>query len=236
MARILLVEDDPRIVSFIRRGLQAEGHVIDTADTAVRGLNMARENDYPLVILDRMLPDMDGAEICRQLRQERVDSRILMLTARDALEDKVAGLRAGADDYLTKPFSFDEFLARIEALLRRSGRPRHELRLQVADLTLDPATRAVARGGRPIELTPKEYALLRCLMENPGVVLSRTQLLNNVWGLTFDPGTKVVDVYVRYLRRKVDDGEAEPLIHTVRGVGYRLGTSPPAEGAGRGDS
>ena len=115
MARILLVEDDPRIVSFIRRGLEAEGHVIDTADTAVRGLNMARENDYPLLILDRMLPDMDGVEICRQLRQERVDSRILMLTARDTLDDKVGGLRAGADDYLTNPFSFDEFVARIEA-------------------------------------------------------------------------------------------------------------------------
>ena len=230
MARILLVEDDPRIVSFIRRGLEAEGHVIDTADTAVRGLNMARENDYPLLILDRMLPDMDGVEICRQLRQERVDSRILMLTARDTLDDKVGGLRAGADDYLTKPFSFDEFVARIEALLRRSGLQRHGSALQVADLTLDPATRAVARAGRPIELTPKEYALLRCLMENPGVVLSRIQLLSNVWGLTFDPGTKVVDVYVRYLRKKVDDGEPEPLIHTIRGAGYRLGANVPALG------
>jgi len=228
MARILLVEDDPRIVSFIKRGLQAEGHVIDTADTAIRGLNMARENGYPLLILDRMLPDMDGAEICRQLRQERVDARILMLTARDTLDDKVGGLRAGADDYLTKPFSFDEFLARIEALLRRSGLQRHESRLQVKDLTLDPATRAVTRGGRPIELTPKEYALLRCLMENPGVVLSRAQLLSNVWGLTFDPGTKVVDVYVRYLRKKVDDGEPEALIHTIRGAGYRMGTIEPA--------
>ncbi|TNC60899.1 response regulator transcription factor [Rubellimicrobium roseum] len=226
MARILLVEDDPRIVSFIKRGLQAEGHVIDTAGTAVQGLNMARENDYPLLILDRMLPDMDGAEICRQLRQERVGSRILMLTARDALGDKVGGLRAGADDYLTKPFSFDEFVARIEALLRRSEMQRHESRLQVADLTLDPATRAVTRGGRSIDLTPKEYALLRCLMESAGVVLSRTQLLNNVWGLTFDPGTKVVDVYVRYLRRKVDEGRAQPLIHTARGAGYWIGPGP----------
>ncbi|TNC51972.1 response regulator transcription factor [Rubellimicrobium rubrum] len=236
MARILLVEDDPRIVSFIRRGLQAEGHVIDTADTAARGLNMARENDYPLLILDRMLPDMDGAEICRQLRQERVGSRILMLTAKDTLGDKVGGLRAGADDYLTKPFSFDEFVARIEALLRRSAMQRHESRLQVSDLTLDPATRAVMRGGRAIELTPKEYALLRCLMENPGTVLSRSQLLNNVWGLAFDPGTKVVDVYVRYLRRKVDDGAAESLIHTARGTGYWIGQGSGSQDATAADS
>ena len=220
MARILLVQDDPRIVSFIRRGLQAEGHVIDTADTAARGLNMARENDYPLLILDRMLPDMDGAEICRQLRQERVGSRILMLTAKDTLGDKVGGLRAQADDYLTKPFSFDEFVARVEALLRRSAMQRHESRLQVSDLILDPATRAVMRGARAIELTPKEYALLQCLTENPGTVLSRSQLLSNVWGLAFDPGTKVVDVYIRYLRQKVDEGEVKPLIHTVRGFGY----------------
>jgi two-component system OmpR family response regulator len=232
MARILLVEDDPRIVGFIRRGLEAEGHVIDTAATAVTGLNMARVNEYPLLILDRLLPDMDGVEICRQLRQERVDTRILMLTAKDALDDKVSGLRAGADDYLTKPFSFDEFVARIEALLRRSAMQRHESRLQVADLTLDPTTRAVVRGGRSIELTPKEYALLRCLMENAGVVLSRAQLLNNVWGLTFDPGTKVLEVYVRYLRRKVDDGETVSLIHTIRGAGYRLGKSMPASGDG----
>ncbi len=224
MARILLVEDDPRIVSFIRRGLEAEGHVIEAADTAVRGLNLARENDYPLVILDRMLPDMDGIEICRQLRQERVDSRILMLTAKDALSDKVGGLHAGADDYLTKPFSFDEFVARVEALLRRgTGMERHSSRLQVADLTLDPATRQVERSGRPIALTPKEYALLRCLMESPEVVLSRAQLLNNVWGLSFDPGTKVVDVYIRYLRRKIDEEETERLIHTVRGAGYSIG-------------
>ncbi|HZV84556.1 MAG TPA: response regulator transcription factor [Brevundimonas sp.] len=232
MARILLVEDDPRIVSFIRRGLQAEGHVIDVAETAVQGLNMAREQDYPLLILDRMLPDMDGVEIARQLRQERVDSRILMLTAKDALGDKVAGLRAGADDYLTKPFSFDEFVARVEALLRRSAMQRHESRLQVGDLSLDPERRAVVRRGRSISLTPKEYALLRCLMESPGTVLSRSRLLDNVWGLGFDPGTKVVDVYVRYLRRKVDDGEAVPLIHTVRGAGYSIGMREPTDEVG----
>ncbi len=223
MANILLIEDDARIVSFIRRGLEAEGHAVETADTAVSGLNLARENGFPLLILDRMLPDTDGIEICRQLRQERIESRILMLPAKDALADKIGGLRAGADDSLPKPFSFDEFLARVEALLRRGADlQRHASRLEVADLTLDPATRHVERSGRPIELTPREYALLRRLMESPGVVLTRSQLLSSVWGYSFDPGTKVVDVYIRYLRRKVDNGELIPPIHTVRGVGYSL--------------
>jgi two-component system OmpR family response regulator len=229
MARLLLVEDDPRIVSFIRRGLQAEGHAVDVAETAIRGLNLARENDYPLVILDRMLPDMDGIEICRQLRQERVGSRILMLTAKDALGDKIGGLRAGADDYVTKPFAFDEFVARVEALLRRGGIQRPENSLRVGDLSLDTATRAVTRGGRSISLTPKEYALLRCLMESPGAVLSRAQLLNVVWGYGFDPGTKVVDVYIRYLRQKIDGQDEPPLIHTLRGVGYRIGEREPGQ-------
>jgi two-component system, OmpR family, response regulator len=228
VARLLLVEDDPRIVSFIRRGLQAEGHVIETAQTAVQGLNLARRNDFALVILDRMLPDMDGIEICRQLRQEQVDVRILMLTARDALADKVGGLQAGADDYLTKPFSFDEFVARVEALLRRGSLQRHEALLRVGDLTLDPVSHRVERAGRVIALTPREYALLRCLMERPGAVLSRSQLLNNVWGYGFDPGTKVVDVYIRYLRRKVDEGAATPLIHTLRGAGYSLSPHEPS--------
>jgi two-component system OmpR family response regulator len=220
MAKLLLVEDDPRIASFIERGLTAEGHVLDVAGTGTAGLRMARGGDYALVILDRMLPDFDGVEVCRQLRREGVASRVLMLTAKDALGDKVGGLRAGADDYLTKPFSFDEFVARIEALLRRSDLHRREPELRVADLTLDPATRRVARGARAIELTPKEYALLRYLMENAGTVLSRSQILNNNWGYGFDPGTKVVDVYIRYLRKKIDDGEATPLIHTIRGAGY----------------
>lgn len=235
MARILLVEDDLRIVSFIRRGLQAEGHMIETAQTAVQGLNLARGNDFPLVILDRMLPDMDGLEICRQLRQEQVDVRILMLTARDALADKIGGLRAGADDYLTKPFSFDEFVARVEALLRRGDLQRQEPGLRVGDLSLDPVTRRVERAGRVIALTPREYALLRCLMESPGAVLSRSQLLNNVWGYGFDPGTKVVDVYIRYLRKKIDEGEATPLIHTLRGAGYSLGAQEPSVPTENGD-
>jgi two-component system, OmpR family, response regulator len=223
MAKLLLVEDDPRIVSFIESGLSAEGHVLDVVGTGARGLALAREFGYPLMILDRMLPDMDGVEVCRQLRQERVGTRILMLTAKDALGDKIGGLRAGADDYITKPFSFAEFVARIEALLRRSDLRRHEPELRVADLVLNPTTRRVARGSRAIELTPKEYALLRYLMENAGTVLSRSQILNNNWGYGFDPGTKVVDVYIRYLRKKVDEGEATPLIHTIRGAGYCIG-------------
>jgi DNA-binding response OmpR family regulator len=222
MAKLLLVEDDPRIASFVTRGLSAEGHVVDVAASGLEAMRMARSTDYPLVILDRMLPDMDGLEICRQLRSEAHGARVLMLTAKDALSDKVGGLKAGADDYMTKPFSFDEFVARIEALLRRGDLQRHDPVLQVADLTLDPTTRQVRRGDRSIELTRKEYGLLRYLMENAGAVLSRSQLLNANWGYNFDPGTKVVDVYVRYLRKKIDDDEAIPLIHTVRGAGYRI--------------
>lgn len=202
------------------------------ATTAVEGLNLARRGDFPLVILDRMLPDMDGIEICRQLRQERVPTRILMLTARDALGDRVSGLRAGADDYLAKPFSFDELVARVEALLRRGELRQHETAMRVGDLVLDPVTRRVARGDRRLDLTPREYALLRYLMENAGRVVSRTELLNAVWGFGFDPGTKVVEVYVRYLRRKVDDGADGPLLHTLRGAGYLLSAeSDAAQGA-----
>lgn len=223
MAKILLVEDDSRISNFIVRGLVAEGHVLDVATAGLPGLAMARESDYPLVILDRMLPDLDGLDVCRQLRSEGHGCRVMMLTARDALTDKVDGLNAGADDYLTKPFSFEEFVARVEALLRRSAMPRLDPVLQVGDLSLDTLTRQVRRADRAIELTPKEYALLRYLMENAGAVLSRSQILSNNWGYNFDPGTKVVDVYVRYLRKKVDDGEAVKLIRTVRGVGYCIG-------------
>jgi two-component system OmpR family response regulator len=225
MAKLLMVEDDPRIASFVVRGLEAEGHVIDVAGAGLPGMAMARATDYALVIIDRMLPDMDGVEVCRQLRSEGHNCRVLMLTARDALGDKVGGLNAGADDYMTKPFSFDEFVARVEALLRRTGPQRPDPLLRVADLTLDPLTRQVRRGTRSIDLTRKEYTLLRYLMENAGTVLSRPQILNNNWGYGFDPGTKVVDVYVRYLRKKIDDGEALGLIQTVRGAGYRISES-----------
>ena len=223
MAKLLLVEDDPRIASFVTKGLVAEGHVVDVASNGLAGIAMARAGAYPLVILDRMLPDLDGLEVCRQIRSEAIPARVLMLTARDAVTDKVGGLNAGADDYMTKPFAFAEFVARVEALLRRGDLQRHDPVLRVADLTLDPMTRQVRRGDRAIELTHKEYGLLRYLMENAGVVLSRSQLLNANWGYNFDPGTKVVDVYIRYLRRKVDEGEPVPLIRTLRGAGYCIG-------------
>lgn len=222
MAKILLVEDDPRIASFVTRGLKAEGHMLDIAATGQDAMTMVRKADYPLVILDRMLPDFDGVTICRQMRSEAITSRVLMLTAKDALGDKIEGLNAGADDYLTKPFAFDELVARVEALLRRAPDIRFDPVLQVADLVLDPTTRQVTRGGRAIELTPKEFGLLRYLMEHRGAVLSRSQILNNNWGYGFDPGSKVVDVYIRYLRTKIDGADETPLIHTVRGAGYRL--------------
>lgn len=223
MAKILLVEDDPRIASFVTRGLKAEGHTLDIAGDGASAMEMMRRADYPLVILDRMLPDFDGVTICRQMRTEAIASRVLMLTARDGLGDKIEGLNAGADDYLTKPFAFDELVARVEALLRRAPDIRFDPVLQVDNLVLDPTTRQVTRGGRTIDLTPKEFGLLRYLMEHSGAVLSRTQILNNNWGYGFDPGSKIVDVYIRYLRAKIDEAGDTALIHTVRGAGYRIG-------------
>lgn len=224
MAKILLVEDDSRIARFVEKGLTAEGHAIDVVSNGLTAMAMARLTEYPLVILDRMLPDLDGLEVCRQLRSEAHPARVLILTARDGVADKVGGLNAGADDYVTKPFAFEEFVARVEALLRRGELQRHDPVLRVADLSLDPMTRQVRRGDRPIELTRKEYGLLRYLMENAGVVLSRSQLLNANWGYNFDPGTKVVDVYISYLRRKIDSNEEDvPLIQTIRGAGYSVG-------------
>ena len=222
MAKILLVEDDPRILSFVKRGLEAEGHVVDVAQNGRDAIVLSGEHDYPLVILDRMLPYVDGLEVCRTLRREGRDCLILMLTAKDSLQDKVDGLRGGADDYLTKPFAFDELLVRIEALLRRGRDRKTSGVLRVGDLTLDPATRKVTRGSREVSLTAKEFALLGYLMAHPGEVMSRTRLINNVWQYGFDPGTKVVDVYIRYLRQKIDEGEARALIQTVRGAGYKI--------------
>jgi two-component system, OmpR family, response regulator len=222
MVKILLVEDDPRTVSFIRRGLEAEGLVVDVAENGRDGLARAREIDYPLIVLDRMLPMIDGLEVCRTLRREGRASLLLMLTAKDTLQDKVDGLHGGADDYLTKPFAFEELLVRMEALLRRGGYRETPRLLRVGDLTLDEATRKVKRGSREVSLTVREFALLSYLMANAGTVVSRARLLSHVWNYSFDPGTKVVDVYVRYLRKKIDDGEAKPLIQTVRGIGYVL--------------
>lgn len=221
--RLLLVEDDTRIVAFLRRGLQAEGYGLDIARDGFQALELGGHPVYGVIILDLMLPGLDGRQVCRRLRQRGIQTPILMLTALDAVEDKVEGLRLGADDYLAKPFAFDELLARIEALLRRRGSYRQQpTLLRVGELTLDRATREVRRGARAIELTPKEFALLECLMSQPGTVVSRSRILEAVWGLEADPLTNVVDVYIRHLRNKIDRGESRALIQTVRGFGYRL--------------
>ncbi|MBV1796396.1 response regulator transcription factor [Siccirubricoccus sp. G192] len=232
MARILLVEDDPRIADFVQRGLEAEGHLVEVASDVPDGLARALAADHDLLVLDRMLPSGDGLGLCRALRGRGLTTPVLLLTARNALSDKIEGLRGGgADDYLTKPFAFDELVARVEALVRRgriAAGPGPEPALRVGDLELDPRTRRARRGGREIELTAKEFALLEFLMLSKGQAVSRSRLLANVWGYGFDPGTKVVDVYIRYLRQKLDEGEAMPLIHTMRGFGYRLAAEPAA--------
>ena len=222
---ILLVEDDERIVTFVKRGLEAEGYLVDVARDGEEATQIAASPVYHLIILDLMLPKISGQEICRRLRAECVRTPVLMLTAMDSLEHKVQGLRLGADDYLTKPFAFEELLARIESLLRRdrgytTGTETREW--TVADLSLNVDTKEVRRGGRGVELTPKEYGLLQHLIKNPGKVHSRTKLLEAVWGYSADPLTNVVEVYIRNLRRKIDHGHAKSLIKTVRGFGYKL--------------
>lgn len=227
--RILLVEDDQRIADFVRRGLQAEGYQVELAASGRQALNFAAVGEFQLMILDLGLPDIDGQQVCERMRAQGVPVPVLMLTARATLQDKVTGLRAGADDYLTKPFAFEELLARIEALLRRRGtgvapEPRE---LRMADLLMNTEKHEVRRGGVLVELTPREYRLLECFLRMPGKVLSRTRILELVWGYGTDPLTNVVDVYIRQLRRKIDDGHDLKLIKTVRGFGYRLdeGTS-----------
>ena len=221
-AQILVVEDDPRILSFVKRGLEAEGYMVEGQRDGRDGLERALSGSFDLIILDRILPRIDGLDICRKLREAGSASAVLMLTAKDALQDKVDGLKGGADDYLTKPFAFAEFLARTEALLRRRAPAVGAPSPIVGELRIDFAKKSAWRGDRAIHLTAKEFALLAYLMRNAGSVVSRAQLLSAVWGLSFDPGTKVVDVYIRYLRRKVDDGEPRQLIRTVRGFGYVL--------------
>jgi len=225
--RVLLVEDDERIVDFIQRGLKAEGYTIEVARSGPEAITMGIEGQFQAIILDLGLPIMNGREICEHLRNNGVDTPILMLTARDTVQDKVAGLRSGADDYMTKPFAFEELLARIEALMRRrGGEPKTEVKeLRIADLVLNGETHEVKRGDTLIELTPKEFALLECLMRMQGKVLSRTRILEQVWGYSADPLTNVVDVYIRQLRRKVDDDFELKLLKTVRGYGYKLDAS-----------
>jgi len=224
--KLLVVEDDRRIASFLERGLSAEGYQVTVESDGRDGLERARQDDFELIILDRMLPYVDGLEITRLLREERRPAMILMLTAKDSLQDKIEGLKGGADDYLTKPFAFDELLARLVALRRRRSEIAHESQLTIGPLSLDPQSRRLTRNGEPINLTGREFDLLRYLMSNPDKVVSRQRLLNSVWEYGYDPGTKIVDVYVRYLRAKIDVEGSPSLIQTVRGVGYMMSSRP----------
>lgn len=225
--RILIVEDDERIVDFVQRGLKAEGYSVEVARNGFDAIALGSEGQFRVIILDLGLPDLNGREVCERLRGSGVDTPILMLTARDTVQDKVTGLRSGADDYMTKPFSFEELLARIEVLMRRRGggiKPESK-ELQVADLVMNMETHEVRRADTPIDLTPKEFTLLECFMRAPGKVLSRTRILEQVWGYSADPLTNVVDVYIRQLRRKIDDDYELKLFKTVRGFGYKLDAS-----------
>jgi two-component system, OmpR family, response regulator len=219
--RILVVEDELKMASLLRRGLTEEGHAVDLARTGDDALWMAGAAEYDAIVLDLMLPGVDGIEVCRRVRESGVWAPVLMLTARDAVDDRVAGLDAGADDYLPKPFSFAELLARIRALVRRGGAERPVV-LEVGDLKLDPATRQVWRGRAEVKLSAKEFALLEAFMRRPGLVLSRLQLLEHAWDYGYENRSNVVDVYIRYLRDKIDRPFGRDAIETVRGVGYRL--------------
>jgi two-component system OmpR family response regulator len=219
--RVLVVEDDAAMASMVVRGLRRAGYAVDTVATGTDAVWTIVENDFDAVILDAMIPAPDGFEVCRQIRERQRWVPVLMLTARDGTHDKVRGLDAGADDYLTKPFAFDELLARVRALTRREPAQRPVV-LRVGDLALDPATRSVHRGTAPIPLSAKEFALLQELMRRAGETLTRTYLIEHVWDVAYDGGSNVVDVYVRYLRDKVDRPFGRDTIRTIRGAGYRL--------------
>ena len=219
--RVLIVEDELKMAGLLRRGLIEEGHAADVAGTGEDAVWMAQAHPYEAIVLDVMLPGLTGFETCRQLRKAGIWAPVLMLTARDGVEDRVAGLDVGADDYLTKPFSFAELLARLRALARR-GNVERPTELVVSDLRLDPASRRAWRGGTEIQLSPKEFALLEAFMRRPGHVLTRLQLLEHAWDFAYEHRSNVVDVYVRYLREKIDRPFGTTSIETVRGVGYRL--------------
>jgi two-component system OmpR family response regulator len=218
---VLVVEDEVKMAALIRRGLSEEGLTVDVAESGEKAVGMARASTYGVIVLDVILPGIDGFETCRQLRTEGVWTPVLMLTARGALEDRVAGLDGGADDYLTKPFSFAELLARLRALVRRGEIERPSI-IEVGDLRLDPATHQVWRGEEEIELSAKEFSLLEVFMRRPGHVLSRTQLLDQAWEYDFEHRSNVIEVYIRYLRRKIDVPFGVKTLETVRGAGYRL--------------
>jgi len=224
--RILVIEDEKKVASFIKKGLEEEHYAVDTAYDGETGLYMADVNEYDLIVLDLMIPKIDGLEVLKRIRSNKNNVPILVLTAKDTVEDIVKGLDSGCDDYLTKPFNFTVFLARIRALLRREKIEKEPL-LKIADLTLSPVTHKVTRSGREIELTSKEYALLEYFMRNPDRVLTRTMISEHVWDYHFDSLTNVVDVYVNYLRKKIDKDFEPKLIHTIRGVGYILSAGRP---------
>ena len=223
--RVLVVEDERKLGELLRRGLGEEGYAADLADRGEEALWMAQAVSYDAIVLDVMLPGADGFEICRRMRGNGVWSPVLMLTARDAVDDRVSGLDAGADDYLAKPFAFEELLARLRALTRRAPAERPPV-LEVGDLRLDPAAHKAWRGDRELVLSAKEFALLELLMRRPGLTLSRTQLLDGAWDMAFESRSNVIDVYIRYLREKIDRPFGRDSIETIRGVGYRLRAEP----------
>jgi len=220
--RVLVAEDDEVIADFVSQGLREAGYAVDVAGTGPDALRMALAGGYDAAVIDVMLPGLDGLSVIEQLRAKQQRTPVLILSARHTVDDRVKGLQAGGDDYLTKPFAFAELLARVQALLRRSAGTTEPTRLVVGELALDLLSRKVERAGKPIELRPREFALLEYLMRHPGRVLSKTMILSHVWGYSFDPGTNVVDVLVSRLRDQVDEGFPAKMIHTVRGAGYVL--------------
>ena len=219
--RILIIEDEAGVAGFLQQGLTETGYVVNLAHDGLEGLEYAMAYEYDVILLDIMLPKMNGLDVLRELREKRVKTPVLLLTARDGVDDRVHGLDLGADDYLVKPFAFPELLARVRALLRRPPLQTGNL-LGMNDLVMDIVQREVRRAGKHIELSPREFSLLELLLRHPDQVLTRTQILEHVWSFDFHSDTNVVDVYIGYLRRKVDRGFDSPLIHTVRGVGFRL--------------
>ena len=218
--RFLVVEDEQRIADFVKRGLESAGYAVDTASDGRSAIDMVHATDYDLIILDMMLPDIDGLKVLERIRNRKTSPPVLILSARGSVDDRVKGLELGADDYLVKPFAFVELLARVRVLLRR-GAPMPE-RLQIGDLVLDCIRRRVTRGGEAIELAPKEFSILEYLMRNRGRPLSRTMIVEHVWDMDYDGLTNIVDVYIRHLRSKIDDKWPTKLLHTVRGIGYML--------------
>jgi two-component system OmpR family response regulator len=221
--RILIVEDETRIADFLQRGLRAEGHFPVVANDGESGLALALEGDFDLILLDMMLPGLHGREICQQLRMNKINTPLIILSAMDSLDDVIAGLRMGADDYMTKPFSFEELLARIETVMRRSSEvASEEQSLALGPLAFDRESLRFTVDGKEIKMTAKELAIIELLMSHPGTLFSRERILSNVWGMNMDPLTNVVDVYIGKLRKKIDGDKSDSIIETVRGLGYRL--------------